>query len=115
MGYFSSREEMEYLLRLRHQLLKTMMRKDQRLKMDVQMFLRRKNEVVRELYLTLEILAATFGVEMEHLMLRQVGFISVFMLVLMPLAMPARLRRIGKASQKMVVFGAIMELHVPTH
>lgn len=108
---------MEHLLRLWHQFLKAMMCKDQWLEMDVQMFFRRKNEVVRKLYLAIEILAATLGTELYLILLRQAGFMPVpmLMLVLMSLAMSTRLRRVDEATPKMVIFSAIVELHIPTH
>ena len=75
------------------------------------MFVRRKNEVVGELDDAFEVLAAAFGVELHHILMCEVGF----MLMLVPNAMMARLCRIDKASRQLVVFGAIVELHVPTH
>jgi len=69
---------MKNLLNLGHQAEKAEMAEDKRLKMDVQMFLRRKDEVV-ELYDALKILAAAFGVELEFVLMLKVGL--VFMLV----------------------------------
>ena len=64
------------------------------LQVDNQMFVRRKNEVVGELDDAVEILAAAFGVELYHILMRDVGFVPM----LMPNAMMARFRRIDKAS-----------------
>ena len=55
---------MKCLLSLRQQHLKIEMSEDYRLKMDVKVFLRRKNIVVGELDLAFEVLTAAFGVEL---------------------------------------------------
>ena len=79
--------------------------------MDVKMFVGRKNEVVGELDQALEILAAAFGVELKSVLMHKMGFMFGFM----AMAMRTRLGRVNKAAGQMVVFGAIVELHVPTH
>ena len=75
------------------------------------MLLRRKNEVVGELNDAFEILAAAFGIELNHILMHEMSLV----LMLMPQTMQARLRRLTEATRQMMVFGAIMELHVPTH
>ena len=87
------------------------MDKDNRLQLNIKVFLRRKNEIVGELDDAVIVLAAAFGVELYHILINEVGFV----LMLMPHTMMTRLRRIDKASRQMMVFGAIVELHVPTH
>ena len=47
---------------------------------------------------------------MNLFLLHRMGFKSMLMVE----AMQARLRRIDKATRQLVVFGAVMELHVPT-
>ena len=79
--------------------------------MNIKLFVRRKNEVVGELDLAVEVLTATFGVELYDI-LRQRGFHFVLMMVLP--AMHAVVGGIAQTPRRMVVFGAIMELHVPT-
>lgn len=79
--------------------------------MDVKLFLRRKNEVIGKLDLAVEVIAAAFGIEL-HDIVRQSGF--HFMLVVVIPAMHAVVGCIDKAACRMVFFGAIMELHIPT-
>ena len=86
MGYFSCGEIMPRLLCLRQQILKVKMEEDKRLEMDVKLFVRRKNEVVGELDLAVEVIAAAFGIEL-HDIVRQSGF--HFMLVVVIPAMHA--------------------------
>ena len=87
------------------------MDKDKRLDLDFKVFLWRKNEIVGELDDTVKVLTAAFGIELNDILMHEVGFV----LVLMPHTMMARLRRINETSRQMVVFSAIVELHVPTH
>ena len=79
--------------------------------MDVKLFLRRKNEVIGKLDLAVEVIAAAFGIEL-HDIVRQSGF--HLMLVMVIPAMHAVIRCIDKAACRMVVFSAVMELHIPT-
>ena len=79
--------------------------------MDVKLFLRRQNEVIGKLDLAVEVIAAAFGIEL-HDIVRQSGF--RFMLVVVIPAMHAFVGCIDKAACRMVFFGAIMELHIPT-
>ena len=111
MEYFSCSEMMQHLLSLRQQFLKIEMREDYRLEMEFKVFLRRKNVVVGELNLAFEVLAAAFGVELEAVLWHSVGLI----LVLVAMAMHARLCRVNEAACQVMVFGAIVELYVPTH
>ena len=111
MGYFPCGEMMPCLLCLRQKLLKVEMDEGKRLEMDVKLFVRRKNEVVGELDLAVEVFAAAFGIKL-HDIVRQSGF--HFMLVVVIPAMHAVLGCIAQAACHVVVFGAIMELHVPT-
>jgi hypothetical protein len=103
---------MPRLLCLRQKLLKVEMDEDKRLEMDVKLFLRRKNEVIGELYLAVEVIAAAFGIEL-HDIVRQSGF--HFMLMMVTPAMHAVVGCIDKATCRMVVFSAVMELHIPTY
>ena len=102
---------MERLLCLRQQLLKVEMDEDKRLEMDFGIFFWRKDVVVGELYLAFKLLAAAFGVKLETVLLYSMGL----MFVLMTETMEASLRSITKATRQMMVLGAIVELHVPTH
>ena len=85
---------MPCLLCLRQQLLKVEMDEDKRLEMDVKLFVRRKNIVVGELDLAIEVLAAAFGVELYAMLRHGVGF----MLVLVTEAVHTRLRSIDKTA-----------------
>ena len=87
------------------------MGQDEGLQADNQVFVRRKNEVVGELDLAIEVIAAAFGIEL-HDIVRQSGF--RFMLVIVIPAMHAFVGCIEKAACRMVLFGAIVELHIPT-
>ena len=79
--------------------------------MEFEVFVRRKNVVVGELYLAFEVLAAAFGVELNAMLWHSVGF----MFVLVAMAMRARFCRVNEAARQMMVFGAIVELHVPPY
>lgn len=87
------------------------MGEDKRLERNVKVFFRRKNEVVSELDLALEVLAATLRIELDFMWLRELDF--VFMLMLK--AMQTRPGRIDETARQTMVFGAIMELYVPSH
>ena len=79
--------------------------------MDFGVFFWRKDVVVGELYLAFKLLAAAFGVKLETVLLYSMGL----MFVLVTETMEASLRSITKATRQMMVLGAIVELHVPTH
>ena len=79
--------------------------------MVVKLFVRRKYEVISKLDLAVEVIAAAFGIEL-HDIVRQSGF--HFMLVMVIPAMHAVVGCIAQTACHVVVFGAIMELHVPT-
>ena len=79
--------------------------------MDVQMLVCRKNEVVRELDFVVEVLAAAFGAELDFARLRKMSLVFVLMLK----AMRARLCRHAEAARQVMLFGAIVKPHVPTH
>ena len=102
---------LECLLCLRHQVEETEMGEDKRLEMDVKVFLWRKNVVVGKLDESLEVFAAAFGVELKAVLRHEMGLVLVFVVE----AMHARLGRIDEAACQMMVFGTIMELHVPSH
>lgn len=102
---------MKHLLRLQHQVKNVELDEDKGLKIDVNVLLRRKNVVVSELDEALEILAATFGVELQVVVLYKMSLMFVFV----GEAMHTRFCRIDEAAGQMMVFGAIVELYVPTH
>ena len=104
---------MPRLLCLRQQLLKVEMEEDKRLEMDVKLFLRRKNEVISKLDLAVEVVAAAFGIELESIQLPKVCF-GLFVLMFMVEAMQTMVYHCTKAARQLVVFGAIMELHIPS-
>ena len=87
------------------------MGQDEGLQADNQVFVRRKNKVIGELDLAIEVIAAAFGIEL-HDIVRQSGF--HFMLVMVTPAMHAVVGCIAQAARHVVVFGAIVELHIPT-
>ena len=86
------------------------MGQDEGLQADNQVFVRRKNKVIGELDFAVEVLTATFGVELYDI-LRQRGFHFVLMMVLP--AMHAVVGGIAQTPRRMVIFGAVMELHIP--
>ena len=104
---------MPRLLCLRQQLLKVEMEEDKRLEMDVKLFLRRKNEVISKLDLAVEVVATAFGIELESIQLPKVCF-GLFVLMFMVEAMQTMVYHRTKAARQLVIFGAVMELHVPT-
>lgn len=87
------------------------MRQDDGLQVDNQLFVRRKNEVVGELYLTVEVVTATFGIEMHNIE-RQRGFHFMFMIVSQ--TMHTIRGSIAETAHHVMVFGAIVELHIPS-
>ena len=102
---------MPRLLCLRQQLLKVEMDEDKRLEKDVKLFFRKKNVVVSKLNLAFEVLATAFGVELEAVLWHSVGF----MLMFVAMTMHARFCRINKTARQVMVFSAIVVLHVPTN
>ena len=85
------------------------------LQADNQVFVGRKNVVVGELDLAVEVLAAALGAEMDDIV-RQVRFLVLMLvLVMMPHAMHTRRGCIDEATCKVMVFSAIVVLHVPTN
>lgn len=87
------------------------MGQDEGLQTDNQVFLKRKNKIVGELDFAFEVLATAFGVELEAVLWHSVGF----MLMLVAMTMHARFCRINKTARQVMVFGAIVVLHVPTN
>ena len=112
MEYFSFGEMMPTLLCLRQQLLKVEVNEDKRLEMDVKMFVRRKNEVVGKLDLAVEVLTTAFGVELDDIVLQD--HLCFLVLVMVPQAMHACCGSVTEATRHVMIFGAIMELHVPS-
>ena len=73
------------------------------------MFFKRKNEVVDKLDLAAKIFTTAFTIELECIVLPKV---SISFLVIE--AMQTIVRHWAKAACQLVVFGAIMELHIPS-
>ena len=90
------------------------MGQDEGLQADNQVFVNRKNIAVGELDFAVEVFAAAFGIELESIKLPKVRF-GFFVLLLMVEAMHTMVCHCTKAACQLVVFGAVMELHVPTH
>lgn len=88
--------------------------KGKSLKENVEVFLRRKNEAVGKLDELFEVLAAALVVELSPVVERGLGgFVCMFMLVLMRLAMRAEVGGQAEAAQQHVGLGAVMELDIP--
>ena len=87
------------------------MRQDDGLQVDNQVFVRRKNEVVGKLYLTVEVITAALGVELHNIE-RQRGFHFMFMIVTQ--TMHTICCCIAETAHYVMVFGAIVELHIPS-
>ena len=87
------------------------MHEDKRLEIKVQVFLGRENIVVGELDKALEVLAAALGVELKPMLMHEMCL--VFMLMLQ--TMLTSFSSIDETACQMMVFGAIVEFHVPTH
>ena len=90
------------------------MGQDEGLQADNQVFVNRKNIAVGELDFAVEVFAAAFGIELESIKLPKVRF-GFFVLLLMVKAMHTMVCHCTKAACQLVVFGAVMELHVPTY
>ena len=83
------------------------------LQTDNQVFVWRKKVVVRELDLAVEVLAATFGAELDDIV-RQVRFLVLMLVpVMMPQAMHTLRSSIDETARKVMVFSTIVKLHVP--
>ena len=109
MKDFSSRAIMENLLCLWHPFLKVEMAEDKRLKMNIQVLVRRKNIVVGKPDQAVEVLATALAVELKSVLRNEMTIMLVVM------AMHAQTRRINETAGHSMVLGAIVELHVPTH
>jgi hypothetical protein len=86
---------------------------DKGLNADNQVFVWRKNKIVGELDFAVEVVAAAFGIELESIQLPKVCF-GFFVLMFMIEAMQTMVYHYTKAARQLVVFSAIMELHVPS-
>ena len=84
---------------------------DDGLQVDNQVFVRRKNEIVGELYLAVKVITAALGVELDDIV-RQMGF--HFMLVMVTQTMHTIRGSIAETAHYVMVFGAIVELHIPS-
>ncbi len=82
-------------------------------KVDVEVFVSRKNVIVGELDDAVEVVAAAFGAELYDVV-RQ-GLFGILVSVMVPHAMHALGGGIAEAAHEMVVLGAIVELNVPAH
>lgn len=83
------------------------------LQTDNQVFVWRKKVVVRELDLAVEVLAATFGAELDDIV-RQVRFLVLMLVfVMMSQAMHTLRNSIDETTRKVMVFSTIVKLHVP--
>ena len=89
-------------------------RQDKGLQADNQVFVWRKNKVVGELDFAVEVLAAAFGIELESIQLPKVC-IGFFVLMFMVETMQTMVDHCTKAARQLVVFGTVMELHVPSN
>ena len=78
---------------------------------DNQLFVGRKNVVVGELDFAVEVFAAAFGIELDDLV-RQSCFCFLVIMVVSQ-TMHAFSGGIAKTAHDMMVFSAVMELHVP--
>ena len=89
------------------------MGEDKRLEMDIKVFLGGKNVIVRELDDALIILTTASGIKMHDV----VSFLGLCLMVPMVMSrtMHAMCSGIAEAAGHMMVFGTIVELHVPTH
>ena len=94
------------------QVRQVKMGQDKGLQLDNQMFVGRKNIVVGELDLAVEVLATALGIIMECFVLLKVCFGS-FVLVFMVEAVHTLVCHYAKTAHKLVVFGTIVEFHVP--
>ena len=77
------------------------------------MFVSGKNKIVGELDFAVEILAAAFGVELNDF-LRQ-SWLCFLVVMMVSQTMYTFSGGIAKTAHDMMVFGAVMELHVPAY
>ena len=78
------------------------------------MFFKRKNKVVGELDFAVEIVAAAFGAELECIVLPKMCF-GFRMLKFMVEAMHTMVCHCTKTARQLMVFGAVMEFHIPAY
>ena len=83
------------------------------LQADDQVFVSRKNKVVGKLDLAVEIVAAAFGGIVDNVV-RHVRS-NRLMAVMVTHAMHTSCFGIDKTAGQVVILGAVMELHVPSH
>ena len=81
------------------------------LQADNQVFVGRKNVVIGELDLAVEVLAAALGAELDNIV-RQV-FFRFLVPMMMPHTMHAFRGCITETARKVMVFSTIVELHIP--
>ena len=104
----------EDLSHLNEDFIQVKMWQNKRLQTDNQLFFKRKNKVVGELDFAVEIVAAAFGAELERIVLPKMCF-SFFVLKFMVEAMQTMVYHCTEAARQLMVFGAVMELHIPSN
>lgn len=76
------------------------------------MFVGRKNEVVGKLDLAVEVLTTAFGLELDDI--ERLDGLRFLVIMMVPQAMHACCGSVTEAAGHVMIFGAIMELHVPS-
>ena len=81
------------------------------LQIDNQVFVGRKNIIVGELDLAVEVFAAALGIELDDIV--QFSGFHLMVLMMVPHAMHTCHRGITEATRQLVVFSTIVEFHIP--
>ena len=79
------------------------------------MFFDGEGIIVGELYFAVEVLAAAFGAEVEHMLMFFKLFGVHMAMMMVVLAMFAELRSVAKAAHQTMVLATIVEVDVPAH
>lgn len=103
----------EDLSHLNEDFIQVKMWQNKRLQTDNQLFFKRKNKVVGELDFAVEIVAAAFGAELEWIVLPKMSF-GFCVLKFMVEAMQTIVCHCTEAARQLMVFSAVMELHIPS-
>ena len=108
------RKNVENLLDFLQQIRQIEMRQQGWLQENDNLFFGWKSVIISELNFTVKIVAAAFFIEMNDIKMF-LKLSGIHVMVRMVLAVFAKTRSIAETTQQMMVFGAIVEIHVPTH
>ena len=107
-------KNVEDLLDFLQQIRQIEMRQQGWLQENDNLFFGWKSVIISELNFTIKIVAAAFFTEMHDIKMF-LKLSGIHVMVRMVLAVFAKARSVAETAQKMMVFGAIVEIHVPSY